>query len=56
MQTQSASSVSAVLVLTPLMMLRSLDTAPAQEMGYRGSGRFDGDGDEDYRGSGRVTI
>jgi hypothetical protein len=54
MQIQSAFFVSDVLVLTPLLTLRSLTMAPAEEMGYRGSGRFDGD--EDYRGSGRVMI
>ncbi|MCY7407772.1 MAG: hypothetical protein LH631_10455 [Alkalinema sp. CAN_BIN05] len=54
MQTQSAFFVSAILLLTPLMTLPSLSTAPAQDVGYRGSGRFDGN--DDYRGSGRVTI
>lgn len=53
MQTQSVFSVSNVLVLTPLMTVPSLNIAPAHT-GYRGSGRFEDD--EDYRGSGRVTI
>ena len=53
MQTQSVFSVSDVLVLTPLMTVPSLNMALAHT-GYRGSGRFEDD--EDYRGSGRVTI
>lgn len=58
MHTQSVFFLSAFLVLVSLMRVPSFSTEPAQALGYRGSGRLgtDDGSDEDYRGSGRVTV
>lgn len=65
MSTQSTLFLSVLLVLVPL--INSLfSTAPAANLAYRGSGRFETDDDyrgsgrfetnDEYRGSGRVTV
>jgi hypothetical protein len=54
MHTQSVFFLSALLVLVYLMSVPSFSTEPAQNLGYRGSGRLGTE--EDYRGSGRVTV
>ena len=54
MHTQSAFFLFALLIFTPLMTVPSFSMEPVQGLGYRGSGRLGPD--DDYRGSGRVTV
>lgn len=66
MSTQSTLFLSVLLVLAPFINVLFFSTAPAANLAYRGSGRFEtydeyrGSGRfetyDEYRGSGRVTV
>lgn len=54
MITQSNFFLSVLLVLAPLINILFVSPAPAANLAYRGSGRFEGD--DEYRGSGRFAM
>ena len=54
MSTQSILFLSVLLVLAPLINSLFFSKAPAENLAYRGSGRFETN--DDYRGSGRFAM
>ncbi len=54
MSTQSTLFLSVLLVLASLINILFFSKAPATNLAYRGSGRFETN--DEYRGSGRFTM